>query len=60
MFFGLSTTMAQAFPVPESVPRDPLLVGGAFVAFGYLLGVINSSLSRLCFADLLPLLDWFR
>lgn len=52
--------MAEAFPVPESVPRDPLLVGGAFVAFGYLLGVINSSLSRLCFADLLPLLDWLR
>lgn len=60
IFFGFSKTMAEAFPVPESVPRDPLLVGGAFVAFGYLLGVINSSLSRLCFADLVPLLDWLR
>jgi hypothetical protein len=60
MFFGLSSAMSKAFPISASVARDSVLIGGAFVAFGYLLGVINSSLSRLFFADLLPILDWLQ
>jgi hypothetical protein len=60
LFFSLSPTVTHIFPVPDTVPRDPVLIGGAFVAFGYLLGVVNSSLSRLFVADVFPLLDWFR
>ena len=60
VFFGLASTIDRAFPLRPKMPREAILVGGAFVAFGYLLGVINSSLARLVFIDILPFLDWLR
>jgi hypothetical protein len=46
--------------VLSDVPQDAVLIGGAFVALGYLLGVINSSVARLLFTEIIPLMDWLR
>jgi hypothetical protein len=59
-FFGLSATITRAFPSSSKIPPDAVLVGGAFVVFGYLLGVINSSLTRFVFLEMFPVLDWLR
>lgn len=59
-FISLADAAARAHVAAPNIPRDTIFTGGAFLAFGYVLGVINSSLARLVFVDLVPLLDWLR
>lgn len=59
-FVSFADATALVHLVPANIPRVAILTGGTLLAFGYVLGVINSSLARLVFVDLVPVLDSLR